>query len=131
MPGRSVPQLLLAALTLCCAAARPASAQDHVGQYSQADVDRGARLYGSNCAFCHGASGDSVANADLRSGKFRRAASDEDLRRLITAGIPGTAMPPHKLQDSELTGIVAYVRALREVRVGEVGPGDARRGREI
>ncbi|MEO8370137.1 MAG: c-type cytochrome [Candidatus Solibacter sp.] len=108
-----------------------AIAQDHAGQYTQADVDRGARLYGSNCAFCHGPSGDALANADLRSGRFRRAASDEDLRRLIAAGIPGTAMPPHKFQEAELTGVVAYIRAMRDVRGGAMGAGDAERGREI
>jgi len=123
--------LFLAAVALCCAAAQTASAQDHAGQYTQADVDRGARLYGSNCAFCHGATGDAVANADLRSGKFRRAASDEDLRRLIAAGIPGTAMPPHKLQDAELTGVVAYIRSMRDIRGGVVGAGDAQRGKDI
>jgi cytochrome c oxidase cbb3-type subunit III len=131
MLKRTVPPLLGAALALCSAAARIALAQDHAGQYTQADVDRGARLYGSNCAFCHGAGGDALANADLRSGKFRRAQSDEDLRRLIASGIPGTAMPPHKLQDSELTGIVAYIRGMREVRGGTVGAGDAQRGKEI
>jgi len=131
MPGRTVPPLLRAALALGCAAARMAIAQDHAGQYTQADVDRGARLYGSNCAFCHGATGDALPNADLRSGKYRRAASDDDLRRLIATGIPGTAMPPHKLQDAELAGVVAYIRTMRDVRGGAPEAGDARRGKAI
>ena len=88
-------------------------------------------MYGANCSFCHGASGDAVPNVDLRSGKFRKAASDEDLARLITAGVPGTAMPPHKFQDAELTGIVAYIRAMRDVHATRVAVGDARRGKEI
>jgi putative heme-binding domain-containing protein len=88
-------------------------------------------LYGANCAFCHGAAGDAIPNVDLRSGKFRKAVSDEDLGRVIVAGVPGTAMPPHKFQDAELTGIVAYVRSMRGVRAAAVGVGDARRGQEI
>ena len=88
-------------------------------------------MYGANCAFCHGAAGDAVPNVDLRSGKFRKAASDEDLARVITAGVPGTAMPPHKFQDAELTGIVAYIRAMRDVHAATVAVGDARRGKEI
>jgi len=127
----TAPRLLRVALSLWCAAAHYMAAQDHVGQYSQADIDRGAGIYVANCEFCHGASGDAIANVSLRSGKFRRASSDEDLRRLIAAGIPGTAMPPHKFQDGELTGIVAYVRAMREQRAGTAGDGDARRGREV
>jgi cytochrome c oxidase cbb3-type subunit III len=131
MLRRTVSPFLPAALALWCAAYRPVAAQDHVGQYSQADIERGSRLYGANCAFCHGASGDAVSNVDLRSGKFRKATSDEDLARLITAGVPGTAMPPHKFQDAELTGIVAYIRAMRDVHATKVAVWDARRGKEI
>jgi putative heme-binding domain-containing protein len=118
-------------LALWCVAAQPVAAQDHVGQYSQADIERGSRLYGGNCAFCHGAGGDGVPNVDLRSGKFRRAASDEDLGRLIVTGVPGTAMPPHKFQDAELTGIVAFIRSMRDLHPATVAVGDARRGKEI
>ncbi len=88
-------------------------------------------MYGANCAFCHGAAGNAISNVDLRSGKFRRAASDEDLARLITAGVAGTAMPPHKFQDAELTGIVAYIRAMRDVHTSRIAVGDPRRGKEI
>ena len=128
MLRRTVVPFLPAALTLWCVAV---AAQDHVGQYSQADIERGSRLYGANCSFCHGANGDAISNVDLRSGKFRRAASDEDLGRLITAGVPGTAMPPHKFQEAELTGIVAYVRSMRDLHAATVAVGDARRGKEI
>lgn len=122
---------LWAAFVLSCVAACPAVAQDHVGQYTQADIDRGSRLYGTNCSFCHGPSGDAIANVDLRSGKFRKASSDEELGRLIVAGVPGTAMPPHKLQDSEVTGIVAYIRSMRGIQAATLIPGDPRRGKEI
>lgn len=107
------------------------SAQEHVGQYSQADIDRGARLYGANCALCHGPNGDAIANVDLRSGRFRHAASDEDLGRVIVAGIPGTAMPPHKLPPADVTGLVAYVRSLQGQRAIGVTAGDAGRGRAL
>ena len=119
---------LQGAVVLWCVTA---AAQDHAGQYSQADIERGSRLYGANCAFCHGANGNAISNVDLRSGKFRKAASDEDLARLITTGVPGTAMPPHKFQDAELTGIVAYIRSMRDSHAATVAVGDARRGREI
>jgi putative heme-binding domain-containing protein len=129
MLRRTVSLFLQAVLGLWCVAAHPVAAQDHVGQYSQADIERGMRLYGANCAFCHGAAGDAVSNVDLRSGRFRRAATDEDLARLIAAGVPGTAMPPHKFDNTELTGIVAYIRNMRDALA--VAAGDARRGKEI
>jgi cytochrome c oxidase cbb3-type subunit 3 len=122
------PVLRAAALLGSMAAGQ--AAQEHAGQYSQADIERGSRLYGANCAVCHGVNGDAVQNVDLRSGKFRRAASDEDLSRLIEAGVPGTAMPPHKFENAELTGIVAYVRAMRDLKA-VVSSGDAARGKAI
>ena len=125
---RTASPFLQGALALWCVTV---AAQEHAGQYSQADIERGSRLYGANCAFCHGASGNAVSNVDLRSGKFRKATSDEDLGRLITAGVPGTAMPPHKFQDAELTGIVAYIRSMRDTHTATVAVGDARRGKEI
>jgi putative heme-binding domain-containing protein len=89
-------------------------AQEHVGQYSQADVETGFNLYNANCITCHGSNGDSVPGVNLRGGQFRRAVTDSDLNRLIQTGIPGTAMPPGRFNTGELAGLVAYIRAMRE-----------------
>jgi putative heme-binding domain-containing protein len=123
--------LLPAVLALCWVGVEPVAAQEHAGQYTQAEIELGSRLYGVNCALCHGPNGDSVPTVDLRSGKFRKAVSDEDLGRLITTGVPGTAMPPHKFQSAELTGIIAYVRTMRTLNAAVVAVGDARRGKDI
>ena len=61
--------------------------QDHAGQYPPESIDRGSRVYGVNCAFCHGPNGDSIAGVDLKSGKFRNAKSDEDLAKVIKEGL--------------------------------------------
>ena len=119
------------ALLATCALSAAAYAQEHVGQFSPADDERGDALYGANCSACHGASGDSVAGVDLRSGKFRHAASDEDLGQVILNGIPGTAMPPHKFDATELNGIVAFLRSMRDFDSAPVAAGDAGRGREL
>ena len=34
--------------------------QEHPGQYSQADVEAGSRLYSAQCQLCHGLTGDQV-----------------------------------------------------------------------
>ena len=105
-----IQRLFVAALAiggLCAALA----AQDHPGQYSQADVDAGTRVYNAQCAQCHGPNGDQVSGIDLRLGRFRRASSDEDLSRVITTGVASVGMPPFALQPAELTGIVAFIRA--------------------
>src|SRR5688500_12591202 len=84
--------------------------QDHPGQYSQADIDAGTRVYSSNCATCHGPNGDQVSGIDLRRGQFRRASSDEDLARINANGIPGTGMPPMALLAPEISGVIAFIR---------------------
>src|SRR5262245_230391 len=102
--------VLWIAIVFACAvliATDRAAAQEHVGQYSQADVETGFNLYNANCITCHGANGDSVSSVNLRGGQFRRAATDSDLNRLIQIGIPGTAMPPGRFNTGELAGLVA------------------------
>lgn len=102
--------------------------QDHAGQYEQADIEYGARLYSGNCTRCHGEAGDEVAGVDLRAGEYARAASDPELMTLIRRGIPGTAMPPNDFSSAELTGLVSYLRTMRDVDLSAVTVGDASRG---
>jgi len=106
-------------------------AQEHGGQYSQADIENGFRLYGAHCFSCHGANGDSVPGVDLRRGQFRRVTTDADLIRIIATGIPGTAMPPNRFGTADITGIVAYVRSMRDFDALAVSLGDAGRGQAL
>jgi putative heme-binding domain-containing protein len=105
--------------------------QEHVGQYSQSDVETGFNLYNANCITCHGANGDSIPGVNLRSGQFRRVSSDADLNRLFQTGIPGTAMPPGKYSTAELAGLVAYIRAMHEFDTRTGSRGDATRGQNL
>lgn len=108
-----------------------APVQDHPGQYDRADIEYGSRVYTAHCATCHGATGEGVGTANLRSGRFQRAATDRDLGQLITNGIPGTGMPSNKLDTAELAGVIAYLRNMNVVDPGSVMPGDPARGRVI
>ena len=105
-------------------------AQEHVGPYSQADVEIGFNLYNANCITCHGANGDSVPGVNLRANQFRRASSDSDLNRIIQTGVPGTAMPPGRYNTAELAGLVGYIRSMREFDTKPV-TGDATHGQTI
>jgi cytochrome c oxidase cbb3-type subunit 3 len=123
------------ALALVIAAPRGASAQPpptaHPGEYAPADIAYGSRLYDAQCTTCHGANGDGVGGVDLKSGRFRNAASDQDLTRVITTGIPGTGMLAFKLDPSEIAGIIAYLRNMNSFDRGSVKAGDAGRGRAV
>jgi putative heme-binding domain-containing protein len=104
--------------------------QEHPGQYSQSDIAAGARLYSAQCAQCHGPNGELIAGVDLRRGRFKRAASDEDLARVIGAGVPEAGMPPFPLQPAEMSGVIAFIRAGFDpagtaVKVGDPGRGHA------
>src|SRR5690348_2411170 len=78
--------------------------------------EAGARLYFAYCSACHGSEGNAVPGVDFRSGKFRRASSDDDLMLIVLRGIPGTAMPPNNFGSSELRAIVGRSE---ERRVGK------------
>jgi putative heme-binding domain-containing protein len=103
----------------------------HPGEYAPADIAYGSRLYDAQCTTCHGANGDGVGGVDLRSGRFRNAVTDQDLTRVITTGVPGTGMQAFKLDPSEITGIVAYLRNMNSFDRGSVKAGDTARGRAI
>jgi putative heme-binding domain-containing protein len=122
----------LAAAIACAAglSAAPA-AQQHAGSYTAADVERGARLYGAQCSACHGPEGDTVAGVDLRLGRFKAGPTDEDLARVITRGVPGTAMPAHRFAEGELGALVAYIRSMREFGARAVTLGDPRTGLKL
>jgi putative heme-binding domain-containing protein len=133
MGARSCEYAIAAALLVWSAAARP-SAQpqtQHAGEYSQADLQNGATVYAAQCTQCHGPTGDQVSGVDLRSGRFRNASSDDDLRRIVTQGIPGTSMPGRRLDSAEVTGIIAYIRNMRDFNAASVAPGDQDRGRAL
>lgn len=83
------------------------------------------------CAGCHGTEGEAVPNVNLRSGQFHHATSDNDLRNIITGGIPGTAMRPFNFDASELAGIVAFLRNMSTFDDRSVAIGDAARGRTV
>ena len=112
------------------AGAAPA-AQEHGVEYARADVERGAQLYSEFCSGCHGSDGDGVAAVNLKSGQLRRASTDQNFRRILTQGVPGTAMPPGDYADADLVALIAYVRNMRDYDGGVVTLGDAARGRAI
>ena len=105
--------LALAAAAWLVPARATVLAQDntHPGEYTPVDIENGARLYSAQCAACHAANGAGVGGIDLRRGMFRRVASDQDLRRVIAEGVPGSGMPKFDFNAAEQQGVVAYIRA--------------------
>ena len=67
----------------------------HAGQYEQADIEYGARLYLGRCIICHGERGDGMPGVNLRSGRFKNASTDRELSNVVRDGVAGTAMAPN------------------------------------
>jgi putative heme-binding domain-containing protein len=99
--------------------------------YTPADVEAGSRYYSNYCSGCHGVDGNSMSGANLSRGTFRRAANDDELTRIITNGLPGTAMPPSPFKLEQVTQIVAFLREFPTLRSRQSNPGDAARGKQV
>lgn len=87
-------------------------------------------MYSRECAFCHGPQGDLVSGINLARGEFRTAQSDDDLRSVVTEGRAQGQMPSFALSDSELNGVIAYIRAGLDpdgvaIRIGDPVRGEA------
>ena len=107
----------------------PLRTQDHSGQYPQADVAAGARVYAALCIGCHGPTGAGVGGIDLRQGPLPRASTDAALTMLLSTGIAGTGMPAFQLSADDTRALVAFIRSGWNINV--IAPGDIGRGQAV
>jgi putative heme-binding domain-containing protein len=131
---RKVCATLLLALAPCAIGLAVVSAQVqapiHDAQYPDADIAYGLSLYTARCVTCHGPQGDAAGGVNLRSGTFRNASTDQELARFIRAGSPA-GMPAMALDNSEMAGIIAYLRNMNSLDAATVKAGNAARGRAL
>jgi cytochrome c oxidase cbb3-type subunit 3 len=106
-----------------------------------------ASLYAQNCAACHGASGGGGAAIGLADPVYLTIADDATIKRITSAGVPGTAMPAFArssggmLTDDQIDAIVHGIRthwarpdALRGAHAPPYAtgqPGDPQRGATV
>jgi cytochrome c oxidase cbb3-type subunit 2 len=86
-------------------------------------------VYDDDCAICHGAAGDGRGHAanhfatpprDFTAGRYKirstasgQLPTDDDLRRTIVQGLPGTGMVPQEhLTDDEVRAVIAFIKSL-------------------
>ena len=103
MAGAAAAWLMLAI------SSAPVRAQQH--GYSAAEIEEGRTLYAANCGRCHNDTGDGVPGVELFK-QIRRATSDDDVAKLIQAGIPGTSMPSHNFSTPQALNVVAFLRSM-------------------
>ncbi|MGH9659994.1 MAG: c-type cytochrome [Bryobacteraceae bacterium] len=95
---------------------------------SAADIERGKKLFGGQCASCHGPLGEGGRGVNLARPTLPRAPDDPALFRTIRNGIEGTEMPGAWVMiDREVWQVAAFVRTLGRARPETVA-GDPARG---
>lgn len=96
------------------------------------DQAAGALSFRSQCASCHGldATGG-VVGPSLASGAFKHGGSDEALYRVITKGVPGTAMTGFALDGREVWRLIAFLRSVNIGKAAEQAKGDAAKGAQV
>jgi mono/diheme cytochrome c family protein len=118
-PG--APTLLAAGALLVGAAGAPGEVPP--------DASRGERVYRDHCAICHGEAGDGrglaahhfrIPPRDFTKGRYKirstvsgQPPTDDDLRRSIVGGLPGTGMVPQDhVSEAEVEAVIAYIKRL-------------------
>jgi putative heme-binding domain-containing protein len=115
---------MLAAISL-------AAGQTANSQANEADRAAGEKIFRSHCASCHGLHGAGGSGPSLITGVFYHGASDADLYRNISEGIPGTAMPDQFFSSAQIWQIVAYVRSISSTPVRPRLRGNAVHGAQL
>jgi cytochrome c oxidase cbb3-type subunit III len=73
------------------------------------------KLYGENCAGCHGANGRDGAATDLANPEYQALVDDATLHDIIANGEKGTLMPSFKaggeLTDAQIDALIREMRA--------------------
>jgi len=80
-------------------------------------VASGAHLWALNCASCHGTRGQGSDAPALNSQQFLGSVTDEQIQRIVSAGVSGTEMPAWSnefagpLTDQQISAVVAFLRS--------------------
>jgi len=81
------------------------------------DIEAGKALFMSKACFaCHGMNGEGNALGPNMTDNFtKQGCSEEDMIRVISKGVAGTAMVPYEAQitQEEIKQLVAYVNSLK------------------
>ena len=95
-------------------------------------AEPGKRRFNALCAGCHGAGGTGGERGPALVGRDgSRVHPVQELRDIISNGIPAAGMPSFKLPAARLDELVAYVHGLHAPAVETPAPGDAAAGEQF
>jgi mono/diheme cytochrome c family protein len=83
-------------------------------------IEAGQGIFAANCVACHGENATGGIGPALNSKQFLGSVSDDQIRSIVSTGIPGSQMSAY-LQDNggpltaeEINQIASYLRSLEE-----------------
>lgn len=100
-------------------------------QHPDSAINEGAKLFAQNCSACHGDTAKGGRAPDLTSGQWKHGGTDEDLKRNIIKGIPGTQMPAIALSEAGVKKVIAFLRSLSSAAKSGGLAGNLESGRQL
>jgi alcohol dehydrogenase (cytochrome c) len=79
---------------------------------TEADYEAGARIFAQRCEMCHGYNGVGRNGSPLNHPGLKHGDSDLAIYKVLRDGIPGTAMVPPDITQTERWQVVDYVKTL-------------------
>src|SRR5712691_9062771 len=80
---------------------------------SQSQFTQGRKIFGQRCAVCHGPDAHGAERGPALTGNRRlRKRSVQQIRDVISTGLPATGMPAFELPPAELDAVSAFVHSL-------------------
>jgi putative heme-binding domain-containing protein len=126
--------LRVVTVVVACAAVASYSQQQKTTtrKASHASSALGKQIFASTCAGCHGLDGTGSQRApNIVSNPQVQKLSEKELTEIISAGVPGTGMPPFgSLGAKSVAEVVGYLRSMQGTSGPTSLPGDPKRGEE-
>jgi mono/diheme cytochrome c family protein len=119
-------RVLALAVALLGAASANALAQTPAPAGAVPDEARTVELYKQTCLACHMADGNAAMEPmNFVDGKWRHGSSVKEIAKVISEGVPGTAMMPFKTRfnEQEILALAKYVRAFDKTLKPEASAG--------
>jgi len=94
---------------------------------------RGAQIFASTCAGCHGFDGKGTQRApNIATNPAVQKLSQKDLTEILLHGVPGTGMPSFRsLGAGSIQAVAEYVQSIEDKDGSAPLPGDPKRGEAI
>lgn len=98
----------------------PGSRNNDSTALTDSRIEQGQQIFAQNCVACHGQDATGGIGPALNSKQFLKSVSDDQIRSIISTGIPGSQMSAY-LQDyggpltaEQINQIASYLRSLEE-----------------